>query len=213
VIGNPAHDLVRLGLSLASAARGFDLSGVTTAQMIEQLMDGYQHAFNADGNEDAAAAMPECIRIVMRKSSRRTWSHLACERIEDEKPTIPLGKNFWPLEDAEREEITSLFSTDRIKALATSLRSRDDDAKVEFVDAAYWVKGCSSLGLKRYAVLLSVGNKPKDTEFCLMDIKEAVRAAAPQYRGHKMPNDEAERIIQGARHLRPPCTFPSACRR
>jgi uncharacterized protein (DUF2252 family) len=201
VIGNPAHDLVRLGLSLASAARGFDLSGVTTAQMIEQLMDGYQHAFDAD--EDAAAAMPECIRIVMRKSAKRTWANLACERIEDEKPTIPLGKNFWPLENAEREEITSLFSTDRIKALATSLRSRDDDAKVEFVDAAYWVKGCSSLGLKRYAVLLSVGNKPKDTEFCLMDIKEAVRAAAPQYRGHKMPNDEAERIIQGARHLSP----------
>ena len=27
VIGNPAHDLVRLGLSLASAARGADLSG------------------------------------------------------------------------------------------------------------------------------------------------------------------------------------------
>ena len=32
VIGNPAHDLVRLGLSLASAARGSDLPGVTTAR-------------------------------------------------------------------------------------------------------------------------------------------------------------------------------------
>jgi uncharacterized protein (DUF2252 family) len=31
VIGNPAHDLIRLGLSLASAARGSDLPGVTTA--------------------------------------------------------------------------------------------------------------------------------------------------------------------------------------
>src|ERR1700755_2342527 len=30
VVGNPAHDLIRLGLSLASAARGFDLPGVTT---------------------------------------------------------------------------------------------------------------------------------------------------------------------------------------
>jgi uncharacterized protein (DUF2252 family) len=27
VIGNPAHDLIRLGLSLASAARGSDLPG------------------------------------------------------------------------------------------------------------------------------------------------------------------------------------------
>src|ERR1700722_15425937 len=31
VLGNPAHDLIRLGLSLASAARGSDLPGVTTA--------------------------------------------------------------------------------------------------------------------------------------------------------------------------------------
>ena len=35
VIGNPAHDLIRLGLSLASAARGSDLPGVTTAKMLE----------------------------------------------------------------------------------------------------------------------------------------------------------------------------------
>ena len=34
VIGNPAHDLVRLGLSLASVARGSDLSGVTTTKML-----------------------------------------------------------------------------------------------------------------------------------------------------------------------------------
>ncbi|MBC7664235.1 MAG: DUF2252 family protein, partial [Caulobacter sp.] len=37
-IGNPAHDLIRLGLSLAMAARGSDLPGVTTAVMLEQLM-------------------------------------------------------------------------------------------------------------------------------------------------------------------------------
>ncbi|MGL1166926.1 DUF2252 family protein, partial [Vibrio parahaemolyticus] len=32
VIGNPSHDLIRLGLSLASAARGSDLPGVFTAR-------------------------------------------------------------------------------------------------------------------------------------------------------------------------------------
>ncbi len=36
VIGNPAHDLIRLALSLASAARGSDLPGVTTARILEQ---------------------------------------------------------------------------------------------------------------------------------------------------------------------------------
>jgi uncharacterized protein (DUF2252 family) len=44
VIGNPAHDLIRLGLSLATAARGSDLPGVTTAQIVEHLMDGYDNA-------------------------------------------------------------------------------------------------------------------------------------------------------------------------
>jgi uncharacterized protein (DUF2252 family) len=38
VIGNPAHDLVRLGLSLAMAARGSDLPGVTTAKILEQMV-------------------------------------------------------------------------------------------------------------------------------------------------------------------------------
>ncbi|MFZ0610269.1 MAG: DUF2252 family protein, partial [Xanthobacteraceae bacterium] len=44
VIGNPAHDLIRLGLSLASAARGSDLPGVTTARILEELIAGYQSA-------------------------------------------------------------------------------------------------------------------------------------------------------------------------
>lgn len=38
VIGNPAHDLIRLGLSLAMAARGSDLPGVTTARMLERVL-------------------------------------------------------------------------------------------------------------------------------------------------------------------------------
>jgi uncharacterized protein (DUF2252 family) len=41
VIGNPAHDLIRLTLSLSMAARSSDLQGVTTALMLEQMMVGY----------------------------------------------------------------------------------------------------------------------------------------------------------------------------
>lgn len=40
VIVNPAHDLLRLALSLASAARGSNLPGVTTALTLEAMMDG-----------------------------------------------------------------------------------------------------------------------------------------------------------------------------
>jgi uncharacterized protein (DUF2252 family) len=68
-----------------------------------------------------------------------------------------------------------------MRHLATSLRSRDDDAAVEVLDAAYWMKGCSSLGLLRYAVLLGVGSGKK-RDMALMDIKQAVTAAAPRYK-------------------------------
>jgi uncharacterized protein (DUF2252 family) len=40
VIGNPAHDLVRLGLSLGMAARSSDLPGVVTALMTMQASSG-----------------------------------------------------------------------------------------------------------------------------------------------------------------------------
>jgi uncharacterized protein (DUF2252 family) len=41
VIGNPAHDLLRLGLSLAMTGRSSDLPGVTTALMLEEMIGGY----------------------------------------------------------------------------------------------------------------------------------------------------------------------------
>src|SRR5580698_497345 len=50
VIGNPAHDLIRLGLSLAMAARGSDLPGVTMARMLEQIMLGYETSLAGGGH-------------------------------------------------------------------------------------------------------------------------------------------------------------------
>jgi uncharacterized protein (DUF2252 family) len=48
VIGNPAHDLIRLGVSLTSAARGSDLPGIITAKILEELVVGYQEALATD---------------------------------------------------------------------------------------------------------------------------------------------------------------------
>jgi uncharacterized protein (DUF2252 family) len=182
VIGNPAHDLIRLGLSLATAARGSDLPGVTTARMLEQMVEGYCAALDDDLAEgDLDDHRPESVRVVMREATSRSWKHLAKERIVDARPTIPLGKRFWPLSDSERHALEELFATERLRRLATLLRSRDDDAVVEVQDAAYWMKGCSSLGRLRFAVLLSVGNAPSSKDgLCLIDVKEAIQAAAPR---------------------------------
>src|ERR1700710_391699 len=80
VIGNPAHDLIRLGLSLASAARGSSLPGVTTARMVEEMVDGYELALT-DPDEDRAAPEPDAVRSVRREALGRKWKHLAAERI------------------------------------------------------------------------------------------------------------------------------------
>ena len=204
VIGNPAHDLIRLGLSLAMAARGSDLPGVTTARMLEQMMEGYDAALEDDlAENDLNDHRPESVRVVMREATSRSWKQLAKERIADARPTIPLGKRFWPLSPDERSAIETLFGTERLRRLATSLRSRDDDAVVEVRDAAYWMKGCSSLGRLRFAVLLAVGDKKGDGSLCLIDVKEAAQAAAPRHGKIKTPRDNAQRVVEGARHLSP----------
>lgn len=198
VIGNPAHDLVRLGLSLASAARGSDLPGITTAEMLEHMVLGYEKGFSGNRN---IARKPHFVKVTLRSALSRNWSELARERIEDTEPKIPLGKRFWPISASERKDIHAIFEGERARSLVTSLRSRDDDASVRVVDAAYWVKGCSSLGRLRYAILVAVGKKEK--ELCLMDIKEAVQAAAPHRKGVAMPKENAERVMAGAQKLSP----------
>ena len=200
VIGNPAHDLIRLALSLASAARGSDLPGVTTARMVEQLIDGYEAAFSDDA-ADTDVAPPPSVNEALRSAMSRKWRHLAAERFNDRRAMLPLGRRFWPLAKDELKDIEALFADEKVRRLVTSLKSRDDNAKVELIDAAYWVKGCSSLGLLRYAVLLRVGSKGGD--YCLIDIKEARKALAPRYPDAKMPRANAERVVEGAWHLSP----------
>ncbi len=181
-IGNPAHDLIRLGLSLAMAARGSDLPGVTTARMLEQMTLGYEKALAGKGG-GPRGRRPECVQVVMRKAVARSWTSLAYERTEDTAPTIPLGKHFWPLNaKGSALEVERIFSAEDTRRLVTSLKSRKDGARVKVLDAAYWVKGCSSLGRLRIAVLVGVGrHSRKNGGLCLIDIKEAVKPAAPRH--------------------------------
>ena len=205
VVGNPAHDLIRLGLSLAMAARGSALPGIITAHMLECMVNGYEGAFAPEArgeSVDRSDAMPETVRLAMRRAAGRSWKHLADERIEGSEPVIPLGKRFWPLTSDERAAVDGLFAEEAVRRLATSLRSRADDAEVRVIDAAYWRKGCSSLGRLRLAVLLAAG-RGNSERHCLIDVKEAAAAAAPRSETAEMPTDNADRVVAGARHMSP----------
>lgn len=202
VVGNPAHDLIRLALSLAMAARGSDLPGVTTAYMLEHMVAGYENAFAPQFDAEDDVAVPRMVKNLMREAAGRSWKHLADERIEGTEPMIPLGKRFWKLTREESDAVRELFATTALQELATALRGREQGADIRVLDAAYWRKGCSSLGRLRFAVLLAVGSG-KSERHCLMDIKEAITAAAPRSKTADMARDNAERVVTGARHLSP----------
>jgi uncharacterized protein (DUF2252 family) len=201
VIGNPAHDLLRLGLSLAMAARSSDLPGVTTALMMEEMIVGYISGLGGRFGKLESDDL-EPIKAVMRAAKNRSWKHLAQERIEDVKPTIPLGTKFWTLTQAERKELEDLFASGGLNPLVKCLMGEDEDKKVELLDSAYWMKGCSSLGRLRYAALVGIRSKKK-TSYRLLDFKEATPAAAPSSKSAAMPKGYAERVVAGARALSP----------
>ena len=215
VIGNPVHDLVRLALSLASAARGSDLPGVTTARMLEEMINGYETALAGRfGGQAEKNHRPKLIREILDRAVHRKWRQLAEERIENVKPSIPLGKRFWALTKGERKALKELLKSDAARELITALKGRREDDRIEVLDAAYWMKGCSSLGRLRYAVLVGVADgEPQSNNLCLIDIKEGVLAAAPragcedaarQRRARRRGGARAFAELGGADDSRPP---------
>ena len=140
------------------------------------------------------------IQKVMQQAKHRRWHHLAEERIEDVSPHIPLGSRFWELEAVERDRIENLFADETVRDKINGFKGNKAGTKIKVVDAAYWMKGCSSLGRLRYAVLLGLGPK-EDRKYCLIDLKEATKAAAPGNRGPA--KDDAQRVVTGACSLSP----------
>lgn len=202
VIGNPVHDIIRLGLSFASAARGSDLPGVTTARMLEGLMAGYQAGLAGDFDRKSDRSnRPELIQGLLARSVRRRWPELAAERLDRDRPRLPRGKRFWSLEPEEREGLTALLRGVDLRGLIAGADSLSE-APVRLVDAAYWMKGCSSLGRVRYAVLVGLRDG-KRTRLGLIDVKEADKAAAPRSALITMPRDNGIRVLTGAKALSP----------
>src|ERR1700760_1542781 len=168
--------------------------------MLEQITEGYLAEF-APALRVVAEA-PEVVAVALRTAVKRDWKMLARERLKDTSPSIPLGLKFWRLSKEERAALSELVASPKIQHLITSLHSRATGAKIEMVDAAYWVKGCSSLGLLRYAVLVSI-DEGAGRSLSLIDVKEAVNPAAPRAPKAKMPSNNGERVLEGARHLSP----------
>ena len=201
IIGNPAHDLLRLGLSLAMAARSSDLPGITTALIVQVLIKSYLEGLRGQKPKVKPSRIGP-VQKVIQSALNRKWRNLAEERIDDLEPHIPLGQKFWPLVKQERKDLRVLFEESDEEDPIWTVTRGDEKGPIKLLDAAYWVKGCSSLGRLRYAALIQVGKK-RDKRFRLIDVKEAIKSVAPQAKGSDVPSNHAERVITGARHLSP----------
>ncbi|MEO6771948.1 MAG: DUF2252 family protein [Kofleriaceae bacterium] len=203
VIGNPAYDLLRLALSLAMAARSSDLPGVTTARLTEDLIAGYEHAFEGETVSEDIDELPSPIRLVMKRAVKRTSKRLLDERIGNRK-RFRLGSKFWELAEDEREAVRELVEQEPVRRLITRLEDRDAEAPVRLVDAAFWVKGCSSLGLWRVAALVEFGDAAKHgSSLALLDLKQAIEPSAPWAVGLNPGLAPGMRVLSGAQRLAP----------
>ncbi|MEO8841655.1 MAG: DUF2252 family protein [Kofleriaceae bacterium] len=205
VIGNPAYDLVRLALSLAMASRSSDLPGVTTARLTEDLVAGYERSFDGDAVSEEIEDLPPPIRLIMRRAVKRTSRRLLDERLGKKRGKFELGRKFWRLADDEREAVRRIVEQEPIRKLITKLEDRDAEAPVTLVDAAFWVKGCSSLGLWRVAALVEfqLDGKKGNTALALLDLKQAVKPVAPWAAGTDPGFSPGVRVLEGARRLAP----------
>ncbi len=202
VHGNPAHDLLRLGLSLSAAARGSNLPGLTTARMLEQVVHGYRDALAGHRDALSEARAGKAVRALVEQATRRRWEHLAQERLDRVEPRLPLGKRFWPLSAEERAAVEALVGARETQTLVHALHGRGSDREARVVDAAYWIKGCSSLGTLRCAVLVAVGTG-RDRVYRLVDVKEAVASVAPSASDAFARLGHADRVVSGARAIAP----------
>lgn len=197
---HPAYDVCRLALSLAVLARSSDLPGLATCHLLESLLDGYTAAF--PHTPETAPVLPPILSFELRKAQRRRWQQLVRERTEGETAALPLSSHFWPLTSWEREQLHTLLGRSALRAVAACAVHRESEDPVVVLDAAYWRKGCSSLGYLRYAALLDIGGEARaGHDACLIDIKEAVPSFAPHLA--EVPVNHAQRIVEAARALSP----------
>jgi hypothetical protein len=73
------------------------------------MMEGYEKSFEPDFHDESDIARPQSIHLVSKQAAAASWKTLAEERIRDTRPTIPLGKRFWPTSKDETRKIKKLF--------------------------------------------------------------------------------------------------------
>ena len=222
VINNPVLDIVRLGLSIEMASRAAGLSGLDLHATLGGVVAGYAQSLDARASDAPAEIGKAPLRLeqMFQTAIARSQKELLGRRAagKTKQRFFPLGAKYWPLTKSERESIKKLVDEPVVRAVVTTLAGRHPDSTVEVVDSAFRIAGTSSLGCWRTAALVRVveppglsrgetatGNAPTSEHdvMRILDIKEALPLHAPKLSKHKIPDDEADRVIAGALLLAP----------
>ncbi len=199
VIGAPAHDLLRLGLSLTTVARTKGLGGAAITSMLASLVEGYEVGLLRGSSKDdrRAESLAELLREAVRADRRQLLRKMTGEEHPKE---LPETEKLWPLAEGRKNELAELVARDDVQELV-----RQSDPKhagsVKLLDAAFRVAGTASLGGFRAALLVEVEDAPRADRLRVLDVKEAQPTSTPRRAG--TPKDEAERALTGARALSP----------
>jgi uncharacterized protein (DUF2252 family) len=202
VISNPAYDLVRLTLSLVTAGLTAPLSGIAVARMIEAIALGYLAGLDNPDRETEDDGDSAIVETTRNRALGRRWRHLSEERLRGKSARLPRGKRFLDLSADEEAGFEALLSAPGFRDRILGLESEGDE-DLTLIDAAYWIKGCSSLGKMRLAGLVRITGAKDRSKVALIDVKEAVPYLAPAATDAPLPDDPAQRVVEGARALSP----------
>lgn len=196
VIGAPAHDVCRLAFSLAVEAVASGLSAGDVGAVVGGVCRGYDDGLKLHAERRRGSSNP--VRRVLKAARRRDRAALLDETF-GRADEIPLGARFWALTPAERGSVEAIVAEERTRALVVTATDCGDAAHVELLDAAYWVKGCSSLGAWRGIALLRASRPGGGSERVILDFKEARTPTCPTLGGG--PANPAARVVAAARVL------------
>ncbi|MGZ3450864.1 MAG: DUF2252 family protein [Polyangiales bacterium] len=210
VVGYPAHDVLRLALDVAIAARSQGVRGADTLATIAGALDGYCLALHRRSPSTPVALdeAPPRLRKLLRDTGHETRSALLDHRVPRDSKGIrrfDYGPRYFPLSLEEKKAASQLVARPEVRTLIASMTDEAPDTPIEIVDSAFRVAGTGSLGGFRVAVLVHVGKRKReldDEKLRLIDLKQA-RPSHATRRGKVTPPDDAERVVRGARALVP----------
>jgi uncharacterized protein (DUF2252 family) len=184
-------DLLRLLTSLRVCASGLQLTGAQARSLCQALVEAYAAALAVGKaywvERESAQGIVRDLLQGLRTRQRATFLDTRTTRRGKKRLLLVDGKRALPASPSQRAAVTDL-----IHAFAAA---HPNPAFYEVLDVARRIAGTGSLGLDRYAILVSGKGSP-DGNY-LLDLKQALPSSLVPHFKHSQPawKSEAHRVV------------------